>query len=163
MRTRLELHVRSLSASEGRPEQEAVVERLVTLAERGVIAEYSINVWGRELCRSGAMAGTEPGKTALERVDGFHAWAREADVSLAPFFERKTVRRPLTGEESRTVMRPPVMTLAEYRGGELTFVTPCRDGDTVHSVTTRLEELAVGENEAPGSGKRERPPAVNEK
>ena len=138
MTTRLELYVRSLSASEARTEQETVVEQLATLVERGLIDEYSVDVWGEELSPTGVMAETEPGQVALERVAEFRAWARETHRSLVPFFERRAVRRPLTGEWSRLIIKLPVMTLAAYRDGELTFVAPCREGETVHSVGSLL-------------------------
>ena len=156
MTTRLELYVRSLSASEARTEQETVVEQLATLVERGLIDEYSVDVWGEELCQTGAIAETEPGRAALELVAEFRAWAEATGRSLTPFFERRTVHRSLTGEGSRLIIKLPVMTLAAYRDGELTFVAPCREGETVHSVGSLLDELLAEEHDAPEFEKRER-------
>jgi hypothetical protein len=36
----------------------------------------------------------------------------------------------------------PTAALAEYVDEELAFVTPCTDGDTVYTVSDRLDELA---------------------
>lgn len=157
MSTRLELYVRSLSASEARTEQETVVEQLATLVERDLIDEYSVEVWGKELCPTGVMAQTEPGRATLELVSEFQAWAEEAGYSLTPFFERSTVHRSLTHEESLLVIRLPVMTLAAYQDGELTFVAPCREGETVYSVRNILDELLSKEDESQEFDGRGRP------
>jgi hypothetical protein len=108
MNTRLELYVRSLSASEARAEQETVVEQLATLVDRDLIGEYSVHVRGEELCPTGVMAESEPGQATLELVSEFQAWAEAAGRSLTPLFERRTVHRPLSDEGSRLVIKLPV-------------------------------------------------------
>jgi len=42
----------------------------------------------------------------------------------------------------------PVMGLAEYDGDELAHVAPCTKGETVHTITDRLETLEAGEPSA---------------
>ena len=136
----LELYVRSLAPRAAHDRQEDVVARLERLATRGRVAEYAVHVWGSRIDLASTAAETDAGRFVRERVEAFTDWTADNGLSTEPFFEEESVDSSLTGEEY-TAVTLPTATLAEYVDGELDFVTPCTDGDTVLGVEDRLQEL----------------------
>lgn len=137
----VELYVRSLAPRATHDHQEGLVGRLERLRSRGCILDYTVHVWGSRIDLSSAAARTDAGRFIRRRVEEFSEWASESELSTGSFFEEEPVRSSITGEEyTATVL--PTAALAEYVDEELAFVTPCTDGDTVYTVTDRLEELA---------------------
>jgi len=137
----VELHVRSLAPRGGKGQQESAIERLDQLASTGRIEEFSVNVWGRRVSLSSAAAETDAAQFVLDRVDEFRDWARRTGRSVDSFFETRRVESSITDEQYAALVLPS-LTLAEYRDGELAYVAPCTDGDTVHTVDDRLDVLA---------------------
>lgn len=146
-RLRMELLVGSLAPHGSMAEQEALIERLENLEHSGT-ADVAVRVWGRRVCPEGPTARTDAGRFALDRLAAFRAWAATSGRSLEPFFRTEQHRSALTGESYPAVLLPSV-TLAEFSGDELTFVTPHVAGGRAVSVTERLDALA--EDRAPGS------------
>jgi hypothetical protein len=139
-RVTVDLHVRSLTPRAGHGRQEAVIERLERLADTGQIHEFNLDVWGRQVSLSTAVARTDAGQNVLDRVERFREWAADTDRSISSFFETRRVSSEMT-EESYVALVLPMFTLAEYHDGELAYVAPCSDGDGVCTVTDRLETL----------------------
>jgi hypothetical protein len=145
----LELYVRSLAPRASHDRQEEVVTQLEQLETEGQIREYEVHVWGSRVDLSSRAAETDTGRFVRERVESFTKWTANNGLSTEPFFEAESVDCSITGEEFDAVTLPKA-TLAEYVDGELDFVTPCTDGETVLSVTDRLRELEE-RNRAPNT------------
>lgn len=138
--TRAELYVRSLLPDGHTQQQAAVIDRLEGLSDADVLSEVTVQVIGRQIPSTPAEARTELGLFALNRVSVFQEWAKRNDCSLEPAFQVRSVDSAFSGEQYRAVVFP-VQLLAEYRGSELTCVTPhTRDGETV-TVRDRLAML----------------------
>lgn len=136
----VDLHVRSLAPRAGHAQQNAVIERLDELESAGQIDEFTVNVWGRQVSLSTAAAKTDAGQFVLNRVDQFREWARESGRSVDSFFETRRVQSSITDEQYAALVLP-ALTLAEYHDGELAYVAPCSDGDTVCTVADRIDVL----------------------
>lgn len=141
-RVRVELHVRSLAPRAGQRQQDSVIERLDRLESGGLVDEFSVDVWGRQVRLSSAAAQTDAGRFVLDRVDAFREWADDTGRSVASFFETRRVESAITDEEYVALVLPS-LTLAEYRDGDLAYVAPCTDGDEVTTVADRLDVLAA--------------------
>ncbi len=138
-----ELYVRSLAPRGAADEQATVVETLDKLSDRTTLADYQVHVCGEHLPATPAETQTTFGQYLLNRIAVFTEWAQRNDCSFGKLFERRTVDSALTGA-TRDVITLPMMTLAEYDGTDLRFVSPCSvDGETV-SVRDRLDELLAG-------------------
>lgn len=140
----VELYVRSLAPRSGRSRQDAIVERLRAFDRRDVISSLDVVVTGDCLCPDSAGAETDPGKFLLDRVNAFQSWATAHDRSLEPFFVRRTRSTDLLGDPATGILFPEV-TMAEFSNGELRFVTPCKEGDRMHTVRDRLAVLHEGD------------------
>lgn len=138
--TRLELYVRSLSPGGARPQQAAVIDRLERLETEHATVDVTVTVWGKEIGTTTPAARTDAGQFILERVSEFREWARERGRSIDSFFETREVHSSITGEEY-TALVLPVMTLAEYHDGSLRFVAPSANGETVYTVSDRVDAL----------------------
>lgn len=148
--TTVELCVRSLSDDV----QPLLDETLGQLREAENVDEVEVTVYGRSFDPTGPASVTDQGRALADRIGAFRQWADENDASFGPFFRTRTVER-LTGETCVRVDLPTV-TLAEYRGGELAFVSPCRLGERHHTVLDRARRLAAGGGEFAAVGRSER-------
>lgn len=133
----VELYVRSLCPSGAEHQPEQVTERLNELVEAGHIADFSIHVWGKQVPCAG---DTAVGEEIRDRIETFEAWSDRAGVSLAPSFEIREARSLLTGETQERIVLP-TLCLAEFRGDDLQYVTPCVEDGTVCTVRDRLGVL----------------------
>ena len=153
----VELYVRSLSESTTKAPQEAVLERLSELEREGIVDEYTVHVWGRRISPDTAAANTGIGQFVLSRIESFRDWARRSGLSIGSFFDTHEVHSSIT-DESYTAITVPSITLAEFHGEEVRRVTPCSDGETIHTVDDHLDILdAVGRgncDEADGSPRK---------
>ncbi|WP_225335046.1 HTH domain-containing protein [Halomicrobium urmianum] len=140
--TRVELYVRSLSATGPRGGRSGLVKRLGALEAEGRIDEFEVRVWGRRAPASREAARTTPGAAVHERLAAFREWADDNDLSLAPAVDERAVDS-LVGDRSRSVELPAAL-LAEYDDGDLTCVTPHADGGTVRTVPERIERIGDG-------------------
>lgn len=136
-RPRVELYVRSLAPTNGRTEQERTVDRLRSLDDRGEIKGVDIRLCGDCVCPSLNTATTDVGELLLDRYSTFQGWAEQAGRELTGF-ERQQTESLLTGT-TVTGISFPKLTLAEFRGGSLTFVAPSADGDSHTSVSERVD------------------------
>lgn len=134
----LELYVRSLTS--GDDPARAHARRVRDLASSRHYDDAAITVWGSEIGLSTTAFRTPEGKTILDRIGEFRAWADGRDRTMLPFFETRAVRAPVTGE-THTALRLPVSCLAEYADGELVHVAPSHDGQAAHTVEDRLARL----------------------
>lgn len=139
-RVTVELYVRSLCSDGTMSPQETVIRRLSRLERDGIVDEYSVHVWGRRVSPNTAAADTDAGRFVLDRIEAFRAWAEDAEMSVQSFFDTDEVDSSITGE-SYDAITVPTLTLAEFRGDELRWVTPCADGGTVYTVSDRLDAL----------------------
>jgi hypothetical protein len=144
--TTVEVPVRSLSEDV----QPLLDETLSRLREADAVEEVRVTVWGRSFDPTGAAAATDPGRALAGRLEAFRRWAAENGASFGRFFRPRTVDR-LTGDVGTRVDLPTV-TLAEYRDGELAFVTPCRLDGRFHTVQGRADRIAAGESRSAASG-----------
>jgi hypothetical protein len=141
--TYIELYVRSLLPDGAGKRQDAIIDELDALERDGEIAGYDVIVWGKQIAPQSAAAGTDEGRYILNRVAEFKQWALSNNVSLESFYERRTVDSAVA-EAATDAVRLPVVGLAEYEGDELVHVAPCTKGETVHTITDRLERLKAG-------------------
>lgn len=138
--TTVEVCVRSLSEDV----QPLLDETLSRLREADAVDEVRVTVWGRSFDPTGAAATTAPGRALAGRLEAFRQWAAENGASFGWFFRPQTVDRLTGGVGTRVDL--PTVTLAEYRDGELAFVTPCRLDGRFHTVLGRAERIAGGES-----------------
>lgn len=132
--------MRSLAPRAAHGHLEDLVEQLEMLDTRDRIDEFTVHVWGARVDRTSAVARTDAGRFVTERVEAFSEWACENGLSMGSFFDEEPVESAITGEEyTATIL--PTAALAEYVDDELAFVAPCSDGDTVLTVTDRLDAL----------------------
>lgn len=136
--TDVELYVRSLASPGSCDVLDSVLDRLERLEETGHITAYTVEIWGKELTVSTANR-TEAGRQVLGRLSSFVEWADRTEHSLE-CFDRRRVHSEMI-EESYQSIRLPTMVLAEYEGEQLRHVAPCRDGETVVTISDRLDAL----------------------
>jgi len=139
----IELYVRSLLPDGAGQRQDAVIDQLDELERAGEISGYDVIVWGKQIAPESAGANTDEGRYILNRVAEFKQWALSNNVSLESFYGRTAVDSEAS-DASYDALVLPMMGLAEYDGDELTHVAPCTKGDTVHTITDRLESLEAG-------------------
>jgi len=139
----IELYVRSLLPDGAGKRQDAVIDKLAALEREGEIAGFDVIVWGKQIAPESAAANTDEGRYILNRVAEFKQWALSNNVSLESFYERRTADSAVA-EDATDAVRLPVIGLAEYDGEELVHVAPCTKGETVHTITDRLDRLDAG-------------------
>lgn len=139
-RLTVELYVRSLCSDGTTSPQETVIRRLSRLERDGIVDEYTVHVWGRRVSPDTAAADTDAGRFVLDRIEAFRAWAADAGMSIRSFFDTDEIDSSITGE-SYDAITVPTLTLAEFCGDDLRWVTPCADGGTVYTVSDRLDAL----------------------
>jgi len=144
----VELYVRSMLPDGAGSRQEQVIDRLAELERREKIGGYNVVVWGKQIAPESAAANTEEGRYILNRVAEFKQWALSNNVSLESFYQQTSVDSE-AADSASDAMVLPVMGLAEYDGSELAHVAPCTEGETVHTITDRLERLDAGDPAAP--------------
>ena len=135
----LEFFVRSLAPNQCYPQQQAIVQRLRRLETEGTITEFGLDVWGDQIAGSRNVQ-SERHSRYRTRLAAFRDWAEAHDMSLRPGFQAETIHSEFTGE-TVTRIRLPIMTLAEYDGGNHRFVSPSSDGDSHFSVTDHIAAI----------------------
>lgn len=138
---RVELYTRSYMPEGAEDSQQQVLDRLDRLCERGVLDDWECRVWGKRVPTSG-----EFGREAIETVGQFRTWAERNDASLLPFFDERTQRSKITGEERSEIVFP-VMCAALYRDDTLAGVYPHADGDSIVTIRDFLASLAAENSE----------------
>lgn len=155
----VELYVRSLSPPGARGELAGIIDRVRDLADGGPIDEWSVLVWGKQLCPTGPEAETEVGSHALQRIDQFRSWADERDLCLQSTFGVRHVDSEMSGE-AYVAVTFPVVAMAEFIDGDLRFVAPCSEDETTHTVLDRLDALEAGTIDGPAEHD-DAPPVTN--
>lgn len=138
---RVELYLRSLAPTGAYERQEAVLDRLECLAERGRVESVSSTVWGDRI-RQRADLRDEAGHAILDDVDRLRAWAADHDASLDPFFEEREGNSLV--ESAHTVLIPPVLCLAIRDDEGLRGVFPCATDGETYTVADGLDALEDG-------------------
>jgi len=134
---RIELFRRSYVPDVFEGQLERIVERLERLEREGTIAGFSIDTWDKNVRIS--MRDRDAVETAAAtEYAKFDAWASEHDMSLRPFFDRRTVGK------SETIVLP-ILCLAVYEDDDLRGVFPCADEESVCSVPEYLTALEAGD------------------
>lgn len=136
---RAELWMRSFAPA-ARSEWDGQIDRLETLADRGVFDAFDVDVWGNEVERTEGLRRVPSGRRIADRLDSFYRWADRTDRSLEPFFRTRIVESEITDERHRTC-RLPTVALAEYDGDRLVHVAPSRTEAQTIRVEDRLETL----------------------
>jgi len=122
---RIDVYVRSMLPPAGAKESQVTdISRFQAVAERPLVDEVSVNVWGDRLCLCDSCRTTEPGRVMIGTVRDFEAWGENFDASAAPFFERRQVSSSVTGGTYESIS-PPRVTAAVYVSGTVTGVFPC--------------------------------------
>lgn len=140
----LTLYVRSLRPRQGNERQRTVIDRLKTLERVQAIDDYSVVVWGRQLPATIEKTQTSFGKQLLEQVETFEEWARRNGYSTENTFPIREIETRFTGE-LLTARLLPQLTLAEFQGDTLTFVTPVAREQDAPSVEDRLDAIENGD------------------
>lgn len=134
----VELYVRALPTHGSTAN--AVLGRLSTLEQRGLVDSHEVLVWGDRAPTSPAAAQTATGQEVAERVALFREWARRNDVSLGPAMQSRTVDSSIR-EESYDEVRLPEVLVATYREEDLVAVAPHRQDEKVCSVRLYLDRF----------------------
>ncbi len=138
----LDIFVRSLAPTTGLERQRALVDQLDRMESDGLIDDYNIHVWGDAVSIDSALSETATGRGVRSQVAGFQQWALAENVSVQPFFERKSQSSSITGDE-QTLITLPEITVAEYEGTELVGMAPHQSaGDTV-TVQDYLDDVEM--------------------
>ena len=134
----VELYVRALPTHGSTAN--AVLGRLSTLEQRGLLDSREVLVWGDRAPPSPAAAETPSGREIAERVALFTEWARRNDVSLGPAMHSRTVESTLRDERYDEVRLPEVL-LATYSGEDLVAVVPHSQDEEVCTVRLYLDRF----------------------
>jgi len=148
---RMELFLRSLAPPAARTAQEAIIDRLKRLDDRGHIREFELTIWG-DCIRLDTTPRTPTEKALRDKIDRFRRWERRNAVSLAPGFAEAEVD-PLV-DDTYTVFKTPMIALAVYAGSNVWGVFPCDvDGESVtvdECLDAFLQRGSLVESRSPG-------------
>jgi len=135
----LDVYMRAFAPDAAQRRQEAMLERMRELRDRGMIEEVSVTRWSNQVSVSPEHdreppVGVEAYRELDQTTDG-------TELSIEPFFRERSGHR-----ENRTVLSLPVLCVAIRRDGQITGVYPCSAPDGSYSVTDCLDALAAGED-----------------
>lgn len=136
----VELCVRSLSPQGASSRQEAVIDHLADLEERGVIETFSLIVWGARFAPGSAAARTATGRELERRIEAFERWVAQAEKPDELAFEHREVRS-LVSDERREEIVLPVLCLVVYQDEVLRCVSPWSATEMCHSIDDCLEAI----------------------
>lgn len=151
---RVELFVRSLSPKPAAGPTRRHLDRLRAIEASDPATDVRVGVWGREVALSTAAVGTERGRQLLGKIASFRKWAERRGVSLDPFFETRTARGDLVGEDY-AALALPVACLAEYESDRLVNVSPYVAGSAICSVSDHIGRLEERTADEPPVGREE--------
>jgi hypothetical protein len=128
-------------------QQQAVLERLASLADTGRVDRVNREAWTHELTPDADDDWCENARAAYSR---FWTWANEHDRTLEPAFRTRTVRS-MVSDGSYEVITFPVLCVAVYADGSLVEVAPSTDLTTDRTYTVRdcLEDLEASIDSTP--------------
>ncbi|WP_254535426.1 HTH domain-containing protein [Halomarina litorea] len=135
----VEVYVRSLAAGDNQARISDTLSRLADLSAEDVIEGYEVHVWGEGVSLDPEITGTEAGSFIRETAAAFREWAHETGRDLSGF-ETETTHSAMTGRTHRN-LSVPTMAICEKVDDEVTWVAPCTDGDSVHTVSDYVDTL----------------------
>ena len=130
----LDVYMRAFVPDAAQRRQEAMLERMRELSDRGKVDDVSVSRWSSQVCVS-------PG-LEHDAADGAEAYrelrdaAAGTDLSIEPFFRERR-----GASEDRRVVSLPVLCVAVRRGDEITGIFPCSAEDGTYSVADCLDAL----------------------
>jgi len=135
----LDVYMRAFAPDAAQRRQEAMLDRMRELRDRGVIEDVSVTRWSNQVSVTPARdreppVGVETYRELDEVIDG-------TELSIEPFFRERS-----GAGGDRTVLSLPVLCVAIQRDGEITGVYPCSAPDGSYSVTDCLDALAAGDD-----------------
>lgn len=140
----LEYYVQSLAPQTAiRPHLDRI-DQLETLAEDGLVSEYTIHVVGSGFVHEGNYDSVPIAQRLKQRLAEIDRWAEDNDASL-PGISTTTMSETCFHDMAYTVTRVPRNMLLEYVGGDLRFCSPAVvEGEHV-SVDDHLADIRSSE------------------
>ena len=118
--------------------QKSILTKLEQLQEQKVFDEFSVRVWGNPVGLNTVLTNNSD-QSSLQQLHDFKVWARDAGVSLEPFFQWHLTES--SSIDSIALVRLPVLSLTEYEGGSIRSVVPHTDMGIAQTVEDRLTSL----------------------
>ncbi|WP_226021329.1 HTH domain-containing protein [Halomicrobium salinisoli] len=134
---RAELYVREDLPKPVRDCRRRTIAHLERLVAAGALDGFEVTSWAKRV----PLEGASTPRPERDCFNAFSAWAREAGVRLAPFFDTRLCYSMETGEK-RTELVTPAVCLAVYDGEDLRRVAPYATEEGTTTVTECLDELA---------------------
>lgn len=147
-RPRVVLYVRSLCPDRTGYRLDEITDQLEAMDRAGEIERFSIEIWGDKIPSD---TQTAVGTSLRGCIEMFERWCDSADTSISPFFESRPSGSVAT-DDTREMIVPPVVCLAEFHNETLQHVAPCVDDGTVCSVANRIETLEEVNRDVVGTG-----------
>lgn len=153
---RATVFVHSLAPVSSKESQDRLVDQLGALAERGVLSDVDLLVWGKSICTGSPLAGVGSGERILDSIGEFYDLAANSDLCIAPFFRISDVTSECSEASFRRIV-PPCRAVAVYDDETLAAVFPCLVDGTTYTPedllaylgrrrTTATEGLVVDES-----------------
>jgi hypothetical protein len=137
---RVECWVRSLARVPDGP-QGRVVRRLEWLVTDDRLDTLEVETWPAAVPADAERLLGSHERTVHERLQAFEDWADRQGRDLGPGFEQRPAGHTYLDTPIERVWTLPAVALAEYRDGELVWVTPSADETGIDSVDEHLEDL----------------------
>lgn len=118
------------------------IETLQRLTTTDHIDDFSLHGWPEKI----ALSERTPYSEALDAFKRMETWATEQGASIQPPFSVRTTTTTITNE-TRTLLRTPILCLAMYTGDQMAAVFPHSRGDEQYSVTDAISALRTDELE----------------
>jgi hypothetical protein len=132
--------LRSSAPSVARGRQDAVRERVEALADRGTIADSSVEYWSTRVCVPGGTTDAGPADRCPRVVGEILAAVEDSDATIEPYFRT----RPASYDADEEIMFLPVICLLVRERGDLVGGYPSTvDGERL-TVEDGLDRLAAG-------------------
>ncbi|MFC6730448.1 HTH domain-containing protein [Natronoarchaeum mannanilyticum] len=135
----LDVYMRAFAPDAARRRQEAMLERMRELRDRGTAEAVSVTRWSNQVSVSPARDRDPP--VGVETYRELDAATDGTELSIEPFFRERS-----GAGGDRTVLSLPVLCVAIRRDGEITGVYPSSAPDGSYSVTDCLDALAAGDD-----------------
>ncbi|WP_225334213.1 HTH domain-containing protein [Halomicrobium urmianum] len=113
------------------------VAHLERLVAAGALDGFDVTSWAKRV----PLGDGDAPSTERDCFNEFSAWAREAGVRLAPFFDTRLCYSMETGQKRRELVTPAVC-LALYDGDGLRQVAPYATDEGTTTVSECLDDLA---------------------
>ncbi|WP_435361235.1 HTH domain-containing protein [Haloarchaeobius sp. DFWS5] len=132
----LDVYLRAYAPVSGA--QESVLSQARDLVDAGVAESLDVHDWPSAI-------RADRSTPVSRHYEDFQDWASDAGVCIDQAFAHSRAYNQFT-DETREVLRPPIVSLTVRRGDELRAVLPCTVGDAHVSVGQYLDALARGDD-----------------